>query len=396
MILQKTESIFDTLVDTNKIYVSMKTSFVLRAYKDREGNSPVYLFITSGKTRERINLDLRVDARLWNSKQQRLALLKETQDANLILDNIQSKLTSIKTAYRLAERVLTPELLRKELTNNMPRVKFTSFFSLMLEEEKINLEPGTYRRHKAVVAKIKAYDDEVTFLDLDEQWITKYRNYLKKLGNQETTINSNVASIKKFLKIATKNGIKIKLNLDEIVVGSTTGNRTSLTTSELKICLKYYFSEFINESYSLVLGYFLFSCMTGMRLSDVLNLNRKSLVDNHATFIARKTKKDQSIALNEIAKKIIDHDPYLFEKKFTGEHLNGELKKIMKSLKIHKHVTFHVGRHTFATSFLRAGGRVEKLQILLGHSKITDTMIYSHIVASEANKEIFLLDELLT
>ncbi|MFV8354970.1 tyrosine-type recombinase/integrase [Flavobacterium sp. XS1P32] len=59
-----------------------------------------------------------------------------------------------------------------------------------------------------------------------------------------------------------------------------------------------------------------------------------------------------------------------------------------------KKVTFHVPRHTFATSFLRAGGQVEKLQLLLGHSDIKQTMIYVHIVQADANAEIFLLDNL--
>ena len=66
----------------------------------------------------------------------------------------------------------------------------------------------------------------------------------------------------------------------------------------------------------------------------------------------------------------------------------------MLILKIHKKVTFHVARHTFATSFLRAGGQVEKLQLLLGHSDISQTMIYSHIVQADANAEVFLIDSL--
>ncbi|MNY74644.1 Tyrosine recombinase XerD [compost metagenome] len=66
----------------------------------------------------------------------------------------------------------------------------------------------------------------------------------------------------------------------------------------------------------------------------------------------------------------------------------------MAILKIQKKVTFHVARHTFATSFLRAGGQVEKLQLLLGHSDINQTMIYSHIVQADANAEVFLIDNL--
>ena len=134
--------------------------------------------------------------------------------------------------------------------------------------------------------------------------------------------------------------------------------------------------------------------MTGLRISDIQQINRKNLMDNYVSFVAKKSKKDQSIAMNLNAQKIVAHEPLLFEKKFADQHINDELKKIMKNLKIHKKVTFHVARHTFATSFLRAGGQVEKLQRLLGHSDIKQTMIYAHIVQADANSEVFLLDSL--
>ena len=184
------------------------------------------------------------------------------------------------------------------------------------------------------------------------------------------------------------------INIDEIEVGSTKGNRTSLSTHELKRCAGYYFSEYISDSYRLILGYFLFSCMTGLRISDVQKLKRSNFMDNYVSFVAKKSKKDQSIAMNMKAREIVNHEPLLFEKKFADQHINDELKKIMALLKIQKKVTFHVARHTFATSFLRAGGQVEKLQKLLGHSDIKQTMIYVHIVQADANAEIFLLDKL--
>ena len=225
-------------------------------------------------------------------------------------------------------------------------------------------------------------------------WFDKFKKHLRGLGNESTTVAGNIAAIKKFLTLAQKAGIKLKVNLDEIKVGSTKGNRTSLTPHELKRCAGYYYSDYIDPSYRLILGYFLFSCMTGLRISDVQKLTRKNFMDNYVSFVAKKSKKDQSIALNMNARKIIDFEPLLFETKFADQHINDELKKIMKILKIQKNVTFHVARHTFATSFLRAGGNVEKLQLLLGHSDIKQTMIYAHIVQSDANSEIFLLDSL--
>jgi site-specific recombinase XerD len=389
-----TDRIFDTLVATNKIYVSMKENFTFREYT-KSGKTPLVLTITGNSQRERIALGLEIDTQQWDKSKQRLLPNSDAnQDINLILDNIKSKLTTIKTSYRLADRILTPEMLKKEYLSGMPRIRFTAFYKMMLEEEKCMMEIGSYNRYNSVLKKLIIYNDDMTFMDMDYNWFDKFKKYLRGLGNENTTIAGNVAAIKKFLTLAQKSGIKLKVNLDEIKVGSTKGNRTSLTPHELKRCAGYYYSDYIDPSYRLILGYFLFSCMTGLRISDVQNLTRKNFMDDYVSFVAKKSKKDQSIALNITARKIIAYEPLLFEKKFADQHINDELKKIMKILKVNKNVTFHVARHTFATSFLRAGGNVEKLQLLLGHSDIKQTMIYAHIVQSDANSEIFLLDSL--
>jgi site-specific recombinase XerD len=373
----------------------MKENFFLREYDLKNGMTSVFLCITGSKQKHRIDIDVKVKRNEWNLKTQQVVVnSKENQDINLILDNIKSKITHIKTSYRLAERVLTPENLKKEYLSGMPRIRFTAFYDMMLEEEKVLMEIGSYNRYKSVLRKLIIYDNDVTFIDIDQSWIDKFRKYLRGLGNENTTVAGNIGAIKKFLGLAKKAGIKLSINIDEIKVGSTKGNRTSLTIHELKRCAGYYFSEYISESYRLILGYFLFSCMTGLRISDVQNLKRSNFMDNYVSFVAKKSKKDQSIAMNMKAREIVNHEPLLFEKKFADQHINDELKKIMAILKIQKKVTFHVARHTFATSFLRAGGQVEKLQRLLGHSDIKQTMIYVHIVQADANAEIFLLDNL--
>lgn len=395
-VFTESDRLFATLLDTNKIYVSMKEKFMLREYDLQNGLAPMYLNITAiNQKKQRLALDIFVNRKEWNPKTQMLLpVSKENQDINLILDNIRSKLTAIKTSYRLADRTLTTETLKKEYLNGMPRIRFTAFYEMMLNEEKALMEPGSYRRYKAVLQKIKEFDNDVTFIDIDQNWLDKYAKHFRNKGNASTTVSGNLAAIKKFLNLAQKHGIKLSLNIDEIKVGSTKGNRTSLSIHELKRCFGYYYSEYIPESHRLILGYFLFSTMTGLRISDIQNLTRRNFMDNFVSFVAKKTKLDQSIAMNEKARELINHEPLLFEKKFADQHINDELKKIMALLKIHKNITFHVARHTFATCFLRAGGQVEKLQRLLGHSDIKQTMIYVHIVQADANSEIFLLDKL--
>jgi site-specific recombinase XerD len=359
------QSNLDTLLATTKFTVPMKESFTFREYKKANGKTPLILTLRSSSKKERINLDIDVFIEEWDKEKQRLKpISQENIDINLILDNIVSKLTKIKTSYRLSDRVLTLSTFKSEFLSGMPRIRFTAFYEIMLEEEKVLMEKTSYNRYKSVLKKIKAFDDDIIFQDINLNWIYKFKKHLRGLGNQSTTVAGNIAAVKKFLGLAKKQGIQLALNVDEIKVGSTKGNRTSLTPSELKRCFSYYTSEYIGDSDRLILGYFLFSCMTGLRISDVQKLSRNNFQDDFVSFVAQKTRKNQSIALNKKALAVIAHEPLLFEKKFADQHINDELKKIMRLLKINKKVSFHVARHTFATSFLRAGGQVEKLQLL--------------------------------
>ncbi|MDN3665644.1 phage integrase SAM-like domain-containing protein [Algibacter miyuki] len=379
----------------------MKTTFIPRNYESKDF-VPLYLHITGLGKRERLLLDIDIPKKLWSKKKQRVNFnkvedavqKKRLQDINLIIDNIDSKIINIKTVYRLSEIVLTPRTLKKELVEDLPRVNFCSFYQHALNEQKESLGPGTFRKLQSVLNKLKDYNDQVVFSELDLNWFEKYKLHLANIGNQKTTINSNIKSIKKFLHLAIKTGIKIPCNMDDIKSGSTLGNRVSLEPYELKKIKKYFDSEFVYKSHKTILGYFLFSCVTGLRFADVMSIRRESAQGDFIQFRAEKVDKMQTITLNLKAKELIAQDETLFVKRFTNEYVNRELKVIMRNLGIKKKVTFHVSRHTFATSFLRAGGKIEKLQLLLGHSDLRQSMIYNHIVAAEANKEIFLLDDL--
>ncbi|MEI6865776.1 site-specific integrase [Flavicella sp.] len=376
----------------------MKTRFVLRKDNNKKV-VPVYLHITGGSKRERLNLDLEVDKRLWNDKKQRLKT-KNTdnfnyiRDLNLILDNIEAKITNVKTVYRLSDQIISPSILKKELIDGLPRVNFCSYFGHKLKEEKEFLKPGTYRKLVSNLSNLKGYNEEIFFNDLTSSFFTNYKLHLKKKGNLDTTINSNLKSIKKFLRLAIKDGIKIPISIDDIITGSTLGNRTSLKPAEVKKLFEFFNSQFIIPTHKLILGYFLFSSMTGLRFSDVMHIVRSDFDDDFLQFLSQKTQKSQTISLNKRAKEVIENCEDLFVTKYTNEFINRELKKIMKSLGITKKVSFHVARHTFATNYLRVGGRIEKLQMLLGHSTISMTMVYVHIVSAEANEDIHLLDDL--
>jgi site-specific recombinase XerD len=373
----------------------MKHKFLIRKDVSVDGNSPVYLFLTGGGKRERIHTQVYVPAKLWDIKRQRIkALNKQHEGLNLILDSYEEKIHKIKIEYHLSEKVLTPSLLRQDIEGNLSRINFCAFFEKMLKLEKGKLKAGSLNRHKSVLTKLRNFCDPISFTEINSQFMGRYHHYLAGIGNRSTTINANFASIKKFLMLAKEHGIKMGIEPEEIKIGSTKGNRTFLNERELKLLWDYFHSPFVNDKNKLIIGYFLFACNTGLRISDVQKIERSMIRDHELNFVATKTDKHQIITLNESALKLVKSCDDLFEKKLTDQFMNRELKIISRSLGIRKSVSFHVSRHTFATCFLRAGGKVEMLQRLLGHSTINQTMEYVHILNQEANKEIMLLDKL--
>lgn len=159
--------IYDTLLDTKKIFVSMNTYFKIRNYVNKEGKSLIYLYITSKSERERVSIDLLVNPKDWDYKKCIVKSSSEnSHDYNLILENIKSKITAIKTVYRLADTPLTPSILKKELLEGMVRVDFNAFVKKSLEEHKSQIKPGTHRRYLAVYHKLYEYKTNIFFVRL--------------------------------------------------------------------------------------------------------------------------------------------------------------------------------------------------------------------------------------
>jgi site-specific recombinase XerD len=101
--------------------------------------------------------------------------------------------------------------------------------------------------------------------------------------------------------------------------------------------------------------------------------------------------------LSAAAKKIIadrDGDKTKMFSTFTDVTMNRMLKDIAVALDINKWLTTHVARHTFAYMYLYAGGKLEELKELLGHSKIETTLVYTHVDFSRKIEGVSRMDNI--
>lgn len=380
------------VVHVRKNQMNMKTRFHLHSYINSLKESQIIMGISGNGERKRIPLGLYISRKDWDSKNQ---LVKKSNSnsvqLNLILDKNRAKIAEIRIHYQLLGQFLSLDKLIEEYKNKTPSYDFISF--MRHELEKMPMKESSYKKHIAQINKLQSFKERIAFSDINMSLINDFKSYLaKELKNNRNTIISNLKVVKKFLRKAVKYGIPIGLDVDEIVIGSMRGNRTYLSEDELHKLRDYYNSSFIREAHKLPLGYFLFACYTGLRLSDVRKLERTDFAGKTFSFISEKTEKQQSLILNNSARQVINTNELLFDKWITDQKINSFLKEIASFCGIRKKISFHVGRHTFATNFLRKGGKVEELQVLLAHSKITTTMVYVHMIRSEQMDSIYLLD----
>lgn len=372
----------------NKNYAKMKTSFYLHGYINRQGQTQVFFRVVINKAMERIPTGFFLYPKEWSRTSQRS---KSNPDLNIILDNMEAKAIHIKTFYRLSERVLDLPNFIEDFTSQTPSFDFLAFMKSQFLTVK---NPNTLKKYNSVLKKLKAFKKTIPFHSMDLDFFKSYRFYLgDTLKNNKTTINTNVSVIKTYMRIAKKNGVHFNINLEDIAVGSTAGNRTSLSKDQIKKLWEYFHSGFIKDSHKLALGYFLISCFTGFRVSDIQQLKRKD-VENDSIFLQTvKGKKFLTIKLNATAKKVIAENENLFNQFYSDQYINRLLKEIATLCGIYNNLSMHIGRHTFATSYIKSGGDITYLQVLLGHTKLQTTMIYTHISQDDANETINILDD---
>ena len=260
------------------------------------------------------------------------------------------------------------------------------------------------------INSIDAYRRDLTsFLELTNpnnintitrQQVNRYIRDLKENHYTITSIIRKIASLRGFFKWAYATGLtetNPALAIEQPKLPKKLPKVLNLT--EIETLLK----EDLNITEHLIME-LLYSC--GFRVSELINLKLTD-IDIHSKYIRcfGKGSKERIVPIGETAKSIIeDYLPYreLLISKFnlqtkrllisdTGYELTRQdvYKFIRKQgEKIHKHISPHTLRHTFATHLIENGADLRIVQELLGHSDVSTTQLYTHI-SKKRLKEVY-------
>ncbi|MGL4363907.1 MAG: site-specific integrase [Bacteroidales bacterium] len=326
------------------------------------------------------------------------------KDANLIISNCIARISDIFVRYRLTFLDLTPDLLRREYDNYTQNFLFYDYAVAKLNARRHDISNGTYRRHFYQLQKIKQFSKNAYIADITEDFLTRLKRWCKSERRNSPSGISNTFKVAKFYYArAIKEGLAKANPFTEVKTRCTIPNREFATKEELVALITLYRSRKLHESLQNVLRYFLFSCLTGLRFSDVQAFSHSNIVGRTIVLQMQKTKNETGkvvkIPLTKGVEELInDANARLGEKIFrviSNQKTNAFLKDIISLAGLQKKLTFHCGRHTFATNFLHQNGeKLATLQELLGHAKIEQTLVYAHVLYGDMEKSLEYLNDI--
>lgn len=384
-----------------------------------KGNLPIYLRLTIDGKRIELATKRECDPDKWNSSSGRRSGSKEeVKILNAYLDTLQAKIYEIHRQLISDGKEITAEIVKDKLMGVAEKPKLILEIFQRHNEKLRGLVGneyafGTVVRYETslehtknfIFWKFKANDFDIT--KLNYEFISEYEFWLKtvrKCGHN--TAMKYLANFKKIVLICVKNGWLAKDPFFAFKLGKREVDREALNANEISIIEN---KVFASPRLGQVRDIFLFCCYTGLSYVDVHKLKRSEVIDGMdggkwLVIKRQKTDSPSRIPILPFAWKILerynDHPQCNVKGQLlpvlSNQRMNSYLKEIADICGIEKTVTFHLARHTFATTItLTNGVPIESVSKMLGHRSIRTTQQYAKIVDKKISEDMINLRKLL-
>lgn len=294
---------------------------------------------------------------------------------------------------------------------NLQNTLFFDYFEALCEKKKMSTTKANAEVWNACLYHLNLYErnKKITFADITSAWIIGFKKYLdtslvkgkEKHTSIKLSANTKFLYFTKFkacINQAYKDGI-IKENplLNVENYRSKEAVRMYLTYDEMKLLVD---TPCESENLKRV---FLFSCLTGLRKSDIERLKWEDvyLQGNFTRIIFRqkKTGGQEYLDINSQAAELMGERLGANEKVFKIDPCSSRCSKILQrwvdSAGIDKRITFHCARHSFAVMMLDIGTDLYTVSKLLGHREIGTTQIYAKVLDKSKQEAVAVIPAIL-
>lgn len=382
----------------------------------KSGPVPIYLRIGVNGRRTEVSVGRECDPSRWNSHAGRATGTKEgARTLNAFLDTLQAKLSGCHHLLTEAGKEITADNLRDMLTGKK-RQKSKMLLDVFKEHnDRIEallgngFEPNTLKGYRTTVKHLTAFigwkfkAEDIELHKLDHAFITDFDFYLRsECGISGVSGAKYIKNLKKIVNSSLAHGWLPKNPFANYKSKAKAGERVFLTKDELE---KMRAKEIAIGRVAQVRDIFLFCCYTGLAYIDIKKLKRSEIgigVDGGSWIFTTRKKTDTSSRIpllaqaKEILEKYKDHpqcdaDGALLPV-LSNQKMNSYLKEIADTCGITKILTFHIARHTFATTVTLSNGvPIETVSKMLGHTNLKTTQHYAKILDIKVSEDMKML-----
>ena len=389
--------------------------YIRKNYLNRDKKAPIMIRVTIDGRMVQFNSKLDIEPQYWNPKKQRAeGSGKQIKMFNTLLENIKYSLQNHFHEI-VCEEIPTPEKVRDSFLGVADKENtLMLLFKRHLDNLKNIIGKGmaqatydkydiTYRRLKEFM-KNKYNLSDIPLRDIKNMFVVDFENFL--IHTYDYGKNTRAKFLQRFhsvILIARRNNWIKTDPFDNFVIGSQKVDRGYLTQEEVDAIWNKQFNVTRLEK---ARDAFIFACYTGLAYVDVCHLKKANIVTiNGEKWIRTRRQKTDTLVevpLLKIPERIIEkYKGYILPDDAlipisSNQKVNAYLKEIADLCGIQRNLTYHLARHTFATTItLSKGVSMESVSKMLGHTKITTTQIYARILNSKVKEEMKLVETAL-
>ena len=391
-----------------------------KSNKTKDGKAPLYARITLNGERVELSLQRRISLNRWDERKSRLrGSCAESVQVNKSIDRVYNKIYESFRQLQDENKVLTAEAVKaRYLGIDDASKKLSDILNYHTLNMKTVLKPGTMKNYRTTekylyeFLRCRKKSPDIFLKQINYGFIVDFEHFLRtyrpnthRSAPSNNGVMKHLERLKKLLNLAQKLEWVKKDPFAKFALKFTKVERDFFSKGELEKIIGFQSSRMALVK---TRDIFVFACYTGLSWIDVKNLSKDNIVrgiDGGKWIYTAREKTDTPVKIPILPKAQEILDQYTVKMKhsdlllpvFSNQKTNKYLKEIAKALKIKKKLTFHVARHTFATTVTLSNGvPIETVSKLLGHKKLSTTQIYARVVEQKISEDMKSLSDKLS